>query len=90
MTDKRFDLLERCRSALKRVDSAIQNHKDGKPEDLSLPMLLRIRSDLWQMVAALSPAVFKPSYPRFILDWPDEHGLIRQLSEVAYEYDRTR
>jgi hypothetical protein len=79
-----------CADAIKRVDQAIDNHSQGKAEDLSIPMLNRIQQELKQMEISLSPPKFKPTYGRFILDWPDEHGLIKMLSEVACEYGRLK
>lgn len=88
MNNKKLSVEQRCQAAIDRVDLAIRNHEQNKPEDLSIPLLRKVREELVQMKAALSPSVFCPSYGRFVLDWPDEHGLIRQLSDVSYEYER--
>jgi hypothetical protein len=79
---------KQCLAAIARIDLAILNHQQNKAEDLSIPMLRKVREELIQMKTVLSPSVFRPSYGRFILDWPDEHGLVRQLSDVGYQYER--
>ena len=73
---------------MERVRGAIANHEAGRGEDLSLPLLRNIRDELVRLSSELAPARFQPSYPRFILDWPDDHGLIKQLSELAYHYSK--
>jgi hypothetical protein len=88
MNDKNTQVERLCQSALERVDLAIRNHEQHIPDDLSIPMLNKIRQELLQMKVTVSSTSFCPSYSGFILDWPDEHGLVKQLSEVAYEYER--
>jgi hypothetical protein len=78
----------RCTLVIKRVDDAIRRHESGHKEDLSIPMLLTVRDEILKMLSILSPAIYKPTYPRFILDWPDETGLIRILVDLAYDYER--
>jgi hypothetical protein len=90
MNDKILSLEQQCQAAIDRVDLAIRNHEQNMPEDLSVPMLRTVREELFQMKAALSPSIFRPSYGRFVLDWPDEHGLVRQLSELGYQYERLK
>lgn len=90
MSAKKDRVQDLCSAAIKRVDEAIANHQRGQPEDLSVPMLINIRAELVNMQESLAPATFRPSFGRFILDWPDQHGLIQQLSNVAYEYGRLK
>jgi hypothetical protein len=90
MNDKKSSIEQQCRAAIDRVDLAMLNHEKNKPEDLSLPLLGKVKEELIQMKTALSPAVFRPSYGRFVLDWPDEHGLVRLLSDVGYQYERLK
>ena len=40
------------------------------------------------MEGAMDKAVFRPSYGRFLLDWPDEHGLVKYLLGVSQDYER--
>ncbi len=79
-----------CSEALARVDEAIRCHHQGEPADLSIPLLQSVRRELQKMQQVLDPAVFSPSYGRFILDWPDEHGLVSFLLEVDYQYGRIK
>lgn len=88
MNNTKLAIEQQCQAAIDRIDLATHNHEENKPEDLSIPLLRKVREELVQMKMALSPSVFCPSYGRFVLDWPDEHGLIRQLSDVYYEYER--
>jgi hypothetical protein len=90
MNDKKLTMEQECQVAIDRVDVAIRNHEQNRPEDLSIPMLRKVREELVQMKAALSPSVFRPTYGRFVLDWPDKHGLIRLLSDLEYQYERLK
>jgi hypothetical protein len=90
MSDRKASVFQQCEAAISRIDSAIINHEQNKPEDLSVPLLRKVRVELLQMKDALSPSIFLPSYARFILDWPAEHGLVKQLSDVAYQYGRLK
>ena len=79
-----------CESAILKVEEAIKTHNEGNPADLSVPLLQNVKSELTRMTEVLQPSKFKPSYPRFIMDWPDEYGLVSYLSEVAYQYGRLK
>lgn len=83
-------MAQQCQAAIDRVDLAILNHDQNRPEDLSIPLLGKVREELIQMNTALSPSVFRPSYGRFVLDWPDERGLVRLLSDVGHQYERLK
>jgi hypothetical protein len=77
-----------CERALDRVDVAIENRRSGRPEDLSIEVLQQVRQQLQRMFETLDAKEFSPSYGRFILDWPDEHGLIEELLVASQEYLR--
>lgn len=78
-----------CTNALERIDAEIMKHKKGAEKaSLSIPMLFEIKNEIEQMLKILEPSIFKPSYPRFMLDWPEESNLIDFLSDVAYQYER--
>lgn len=77
-----------CAHAIKRVDEALANHKAGRPEDLSVEVLQNVRQELERMSATLDSGKYAPSYGRFILDWPDEHGLIEALLQASQDYQR--
>ena len=38
------------------------------------------------MQVNLSPTWYVPTYPRFLMDWPDDTGLIEQLINVTHEF----
>ena len=83
------DLIKiKCEAAIQRLMLAKENHENGRSEDLSLEMIDRILNEIQIMIVALSPQVFRPTFGKFILDWPDEHGLISLLSELSYRYER--
>ena len=71
------------------MDEAVENHKAGKPEDLNLEVLANVRQELEKMAATLDSARYSPSYGRFLLDWPDEHGLVDYLLTAGQEYRRS-
>ena len=75
-----------CAGAITRIDEAIEDHKQGKPADLSELMLVKVRAELEKMQSILKPSQYKPSYPRYVLDWEDKHGLVNYLIEVSYQY----
>lgn len=77
-----------CVRALERVDEATANHLAGRSDDLSIGTLENVKRDLERMLQALDKTKFSPSYSRFILDWPDEHGLIDFLLGVSQNYKR--
>jgi hypothetical protein len=87
---KREQVAELCGMALKRVDESIARHERGDLADLSISMLMKIRKELLEMEKHLNPSAFKPTYPRFVLDWPDKTGLVSYLSNVAYQYGRIK
>ena len=75
-----------CHRAIERVDLAIINHQKGNPEDLNIAILNRVRNDLLQMSKVLNKDCFQASYGRFLVDWPDEHGLVELLLQVFQNY----
>lgn len=77
-----------CEEAIQRVSSAIMDHEDNKPADLSVPLLREVKRELEMMLSKLNPNEFQPHFGRFILEWPDEHGLIAYLLDVEYQYER--
>ena len=88
MTNARRNIGSLCDQALERVDLAIERHRNGQPEDLNIQVLQQIREEIEQMKAALDKSRFQPGYGRFILDWPDDHGLVEFLLNVAHRYSR--
>lgn len=88
MTKEKLKLL--CEQASKKVDAAIAAHQGGKPADLSVPLLTKVKSELGQMSSALSSDTYRPAFGRIILEWPDEHGLVKFLLEVEYQYNRCK
>lgn len=87
MTNARPNISSLCDQALKRVDLAIERHQEGQPEDLNIPVLHQVREEIEQMKTALDKSKFQPIYGRFILDWPDDHGLVEFLLNVAQRYN---
>lgn len=89
MNNKKKRIENLCTNALERIDDEIMKHREGvENASLSIPMLHEIKKEIEQMLTILEPSIFKPSYPRFMLDWPEESNLIDFLSEVAYQYER--
>jgi hypothetical protein len=73
-----------------RVRQAIASHERGEKAPLSLALLRKVQAEVELMKQHLDPKVFKPSYPRFVLDWPDETGLVKLLVDVAYAYEKIK
>ncbi|MDE9557837.1 hypothetical protein KKJ06_21140 [Xenorhabdus bovienii] len=76
--------------ALQLVQDAIELHQNGKNAPLSIDVLAQVKKELEEMISVMNPQVYKPSYPRFIMDWPDETGIISTLIDVAYYYQKIR
>ncbi len=75
-----------CAGAIVKVDKAIEDHKNGRPADLSESVLKNVKAELQKMGEILKPSVYRPSYPRLVMDWEDKYGLIDYLTEVSYQY----
>jgi len=88
MSERKDRIRELCDEAIAKVDAAIRAHKEARPSDLDEACLLQVRSELVQMRDTLDSSKFRPGYGRFLLDWPDEHGLVAYLIDVAYQYKR--
>lgn len=78
--------------ALADVDDAISGHRRGDPTaPFSAKFLASVRTDLERMTA--SPQ-YLPSYPRFVLDWPDMSGplgsLLMKVSDTRYRLTKGR
>lgn len=80
----------RILEALSAVDAALAAHTAGSDAPFSVTMLMRVRSELEKMRKQESSKSYSPTYPRFVMDWPDESGLVKLLVDVAYEYERSR
>ncbi|MFS2224793.1 hypothetical protein [Pantoea sp. B65] len=83
-----FELL--LNDALKKVLYAIRRHERNEDAPLSIQALIQVKKELEEMIRVMDPKVFMPGYPRFILDWPDEDGLIDELVNLAYQYGKLR
>lgn len=80
----------RITDALGAVDAAIAAHTAGSDAPLSLTILARVRSELEKMREHTNSKRYLPTFPRFVMDWPDETGLVKLLVDVAYEYGRSK
>ena len=77
-----------CREALLRVERALENHRAGRPEGLSASVLEQVSVELRAMLNALDKSMYSPNYAIYILDWPNDHGLVNYLVGVACNYER--
>jgi len=78
--------------AHEEVLRAIELHKNGDKAPLSPDILNEVKRELENMMEAMDPKIYVPSYPRFITDWPeeDETGIVKKLTDVSYDYRRIR
>jgi len=86
------DIKNMLNSAHKEVLSAIDLHKNGKKSSLSMSILINVKKELENMMEAMDPKIYVPSYPRFILDWPEEDktGIVDCLIDASYRYKRMK
>lgn len=69
--------MEYVTRALAAVDAAIEEHRQGNPSaPFSERLLLSVRDDLSRMAAS---SEYSPTYPRFVLDWPDSSSPLGEL-----------
>jgi len=83
-----FELL--LSDAFKKVVDAIIRHERNEVAPLSIQVLIQVKKELEEMIRVMDPKVYMPGYPRFILDWPDDDGLIDELINLAYQYGKIR
>ncbi|MFP1723840.1 hypothetical protein ACLEEB_13280 [Lonsdalea quercina] len=75
---------------LKKVVDAIGKHERNEVAPLSIQLLVKIKKELEEMLRVMNPNVYMPGYSRYILDWPDDDGLIEELINVSYQYGKIR
>lgn len=77
--------------ALSAVRKFITAHQQGnKNAPLSLVILTRVQGELESMKRDVPLFNYTPTYPRFVMDWPDDTGLVKQLIDVAYDYKKLK
>lgn len=69
------------------VEQRIEEHRAGQFAPFSAKLLIEVREELRRMA---QDSRYKPRYPRFLLDWPDETGLKAMLMDLAYRFDRSK
>ncbi|MCJ7925695.1 MAG: hypothetical protein MUW55_07045 [Pantoea vagans] len=83
-----FELL--LNEGTKKIDDAINRHERNEVAPLSFQALMQVKKELKEMKRVMDPKMYMPGYPRFILDWPDEDGLIDELINISYLYGKIR
>lgn len=76
--------------ALEKVDDAVSRHERNEAAPLSIQALMNIKKELKEIIIVMDPRIYIPDYPLFILDWPDEDGLIDKLINISYLYGKLR
>lgn len=76
--------------ALKKVVDAISRHERNEKSPLSIHALTQVKKELEEMIRVMNPKVYMPAYPRFIIDWPGEDILIKELVHIAALYEKIR
>ncbi len=84
-----MDIDKLITEVLDKVNKEIENSRIGKGTDreLSIAMLLNIKLELTKMLGILDKTKYHPSYPRFLLDYPDTK-LADILLDVSYKYKK--
>lgn len=81
-----MDVKKKIVEAIAKVETEIMNFKSGDNEyELSKSFLINVKSELEEMNKFNDKSKYQPSYPRFLLDYP-ETDLINYLIEVSYLY----
>jgi hypothetical protein len=76
--------------AIARVDAALAAHGTRAVAPLSPKLLAQLRVELQSMSETVERRSFVPAYPRFLLDWPGDEEFVKEMIELAYEYDKGR
>ncbi len=76
--------------AIEKIIDAIERHERNEMAPLSIKLLLQTKKELEVMIQEMNPDFYMPQYPRFILDWPDDEGLVEELINIAYQYGKTK
>jgi len=86
------DVKNMLMDAYEEVLRAIELHKNGDKAPLSPAILNEVKRELENMMEAMDPKIYAPSYSRYIMDWPekDETGIVKRLVHVNCKYDRIR
>jgi hypothetical protein len=79
------ELASETEKAIEAVDRAIADHIAERPAPLSKILLINVRAEL---LAMSGDASHTPTYPRFVLDWPEDSDLKNTLIQLAYQYGR--
>lgn len=77
-------------SLLTDVQAAIELHQKGLPAPFSIRFLGNVKTELEKMAAIIDPRIYRPSYPRFVLDWPEDSALGDRLLSASDLYGRIR
>lgn len=77
-------------NTLDKVIDAMNKYKYGEVAPLSPQVLIKVKTELEEKIKVMDPKIYMPGYPRFILDWPDDDGLLEALLNTAYQYGEIR
>ena len=77
-----------CGQAISQLDKAISNRDKSNSEEISLDVLLSIKKEIVKMQNVLDSSKYMPTYGRFLVDYPDESGLVDFLLRVSQEYKK--
>ena len=79
-------LKEKLTEALEKIEEEISDY-DIKNCNLPKSALINIKLELEKMYEVMDQSKYKPSYPRFLLDYP-ETEFTNYIIEVAYLYEK--
>lgn len=82
------NLSERIEAAIECINDALAAHQKGHNAPFSPKLLAQIQHELQAMRSTLQSRNFAPVYPRFLLDWPGDEQLVRELIQLAYDYKK--
>lgn len=76
--------------SLSKIDDAVNRNERNEKAPISISALIEVKKELEEMKRVMDPKIYMPGYPRFILDWPDEDGLVDELVNISYLYAKIR
>lgn len=78
------------RKTLAAVEAAIVLHENEEPAPFSIHFLMNTKNELEKMISIMDPRIYKPTYPRFVIDWPESSTLAEHLLEASYYYGKIK
>lgn len=89
--EKKAYVKKLCEEGINKIDDILKECRKENTQnyqDIDISLLINTKDELIKMINILDKSIYKPIYPRFILDYPSSSTLIDYLINIAYEYNK--